>query len=88
MKKLLLFLVVISLSGFGQTATEYYNRGVEKSDLKDYTGAITDYNKAIQLKPDYAAAYNNRGAAKSKLEDYRGAIADYNKFGVVLPFFI
>ena len=41
--------------------------------------AISDYNKAIQLKPDYAAAYNNRGCAKEDLKDYTGAIADYSK---------
>ena len=79
MKKILLILVVISLNGYGQTATEYYNRGVEKSDLKDYTGAISDYNKAIELNPDFASAYYNRGFAKDHLKNYNGAITDYNK---------
>ena len=41
--------------------------------------AISDYNKAIQLKPDYADAYYNRGTTKHYLQDYTGAIADYNK---------
>ncbi len=41
----------------------HYNIGVMKSDLKDYDGAIESYNKAIELKPDYADAYNNIGAA-------------------------
>jgi tetratricopeptide (TPR) repeat protein len=56
MKKLLLLLVVISLSGFGQTATDYFNKGISKFNLKDYQGAITDYKKCIQLKPDYVLA--------------------------------
>ena len=50
-----------------------------KSDLKDYTGAIADYNKGIQLKPDIADAYSIRGVGKMFLQDYRGAIADLNK---------
>ena len=79
MKKLLLFLVVISLTGFGQTARDYYNTGLEKYYLEDYRGAISDYNKAIQLNPDYSDAYYNRGVAKFKLQDYSGVIADYNK---------
>ncbi len=30
-------------------------------ELGDNRGAIQDYNKAIELDPDDAAAYNNRG---------------------------
>ena len=37
-----------------------------KSNLEDYSGAIADFTKAIELKPDYAYAYNNRGIAKIK----------------------
>ena len=44
----------------------YVNRGVAKSDLKDYVGAIEDCTKAIDLNPnnDNASAYNNRGVGK------------------------
>ena len=78
-KKLILFLVVLNLFSFGQTADEYNERGNAKKRLKDYTGAIADYNKAIQLKPDYAEAYYNRGCAKDDLKDYNGEIEDFNK---------
>ena len=52
---------------------------LNKVFLKDYSGAIDDYNKAIELYPNYAIAYYNRGGAKYDLKDYAGAIADYNK---------
>ena len=46
--------------------------------LKNYIGAIEDYNKAIEINP-YSYAYGNRGDAKDILEDYKGAMADYTK---------
>jgi len=47
--------------------------------LKDYTGAIIDFNSAIGLDPKNSDIYNNRGIAKKKLNDLKGAIDDYNK---------
>ena len=46
---------------------------------RDDKQAIVDYNKAIELKPDYADAYINRGNARSASGDPAGAIADYTK---------
>ena len=57
----------------------YYNIGVYKAKLKDYNGAISSYNKAIELNPNYTKAYYNRGWSKDKLKDHYGAISDYIK---------
>ena len=85
MKKLKLFVLFSLLTAtfsFGQkTAQDYYNSGSTKDDLQDYRGAIADYNKAIELQPDYADAYNNRGNAKYNLHDLNGACLDWNKAG-------
>ena len=81
MKKLILFLVVLNLITFGQTAEEYFKNGFSKYNLKDYSGAIVDYNNAIRLKPDYADAYNNRGVAMYFLKDMNAACSDWSKAG-------
>ena len=62
----------------GISANEYWNIGLKKMGLgeKDYTGAIVDFSKAIELDPENKYAYYSRGTAKYELEDYRGAIAD------------
>tara|TARA_Y100001968_G_C19271517_1_gene674497 strand:- start:224 stop:826 length:603 start_codon:yes stop_codon:yes gene_type:complete len=63
-----------------ESADFYYNKGMLKHYLEeDYSGAISDYTKAIEINPRYAKAYLNRGSAKSGLTDYSGAISDYSK---------
>ena len=80
MKFFFMFLLTLcSLNMFSQTADEYYFKGSNKFDNKDYKGSIADYTKAIELKPDFGEAYIFRGAAKFRLEDYRGAIVDFTK---------
>ena len=80
MKKLLFILFTLSLISCSPKE-DFYERGLAKYDLEDYNGAITDYNKAIQLKPDDADAYYNRGNAKDELEDKIGACTDWSKAG-------
>jgi len=70
-------------STYGLDAKDTYNSylksGNSKYLLEDYTGAIQDYNKAIELNPKYYFAFSGRGDAKRGLGDYRGAIQDFNK---------
>src|ERR1700755_2755904 len=40
----------------------YYNRALAFSKIKNYSGAIADYTKAISIRPKFRIAYNNRGA--------------------------
>ncbi|WP_242056153.1 tetratricopeptide repeat protein [Nostoc flagelliforme] len=41
-------------------------------NTKDFQGAITDYNQAIKINPNYALAYNNRGNARSDQKTSKG----------------
>ena len=57
----------------------YFHRGNARYDKQNYDQAIRDFDKAIELRSDYAAAYNNRGSAYYAKGDYDRAIADWNK---------
>lgn len=48
-------------------------------DQNNYQAAISKYNEAINLNPNYAFAYNNRGLAYAKIQNYQQAISDYTQ---------
>ena len=54
-------------------------RATSKQNLDDYYGAISDYSRALELKPDDGSRYQLRGYTKYLLKDYNGSIKDYDK---------
>ena len=60
-------------------AIDYFNCAEVRLALNYLEGAMADYNKAIELKPDFAEAYNNRGNLKTKMNDLQGALIDFDK---------
>ena len=75
-----LLLSVVGCSFFVLSEAELANNdGFDSSDLGLYAEAISHYDKAIQLNPDYVDAYLNRGFAYKKLDQYQRAIQDYDK---------
>lgn len=69
------------------TSNDYYNKGVDKTQINDLEGAIVDFNMAIKLNPNYAEAFYNRGSAKLRLKDNKAAIYDFNKAIEINPNF-
>lgn len=62
-------------------APEWYSlRGYSKYQLKDYQGAIKDYDKAYQLGTDEYNVMNfdNKIFIKYYIKDYKGALADFD----------
>src|SRR5450432_3459529 len=54
-----------------KTAAEAaFDAGINQCQSGDYAGAITSFNKSIELNPKNPDAYLNRGIAKSYLKDY------------------
>ena len=58
-----------------------YNRRGNVYFLKfeQYDAAIDDYNRAIEVNPQYWKPYYNRGNVHTILQDYDAAISDYNR---------
>ena len=57
---------------------QYCNLGISKAKAMDFIGAIENFNKAIELNPNFSLPYEHRGNVKLILKDYFGAITDYN----------
>jgi len=62
-------------------------RGWSKYYLKDYSGALVEFNRELEFEPFSPIAYYNRGSAKSLLKDEIGAISDYTKAIALKPDF-
>ena len=63
------------------SAQDCFNRGNTFYDQKDYQSAISEYNDAIRLNPDFAEAYSRRGASigqrSEAISDFDTAIRDF-----------
>lgn len=55
----------------------YVKRGRAKVSLGDFRGAITDFDKAVNLKAGDAELIAERAQAKVRMGDYKGAVIDY-----------
>ena len=57
-------------------AEAYLNRGDVWDEKGSFDLAISDYTKALNVKPDFAEAYNNRGLARQKKGDLDQALGN------------
>ena len=48
----------------------YYSRGLAYNQIGQYEKAISDYTKAIDLKPKHADTYYSRGLAYNQMGHY------------------
>ena len=76
---LIIFSFLFVSEGYSQTSNEYFDSGWTKFKLNDNYGAISDYNKSIELNPNSAIAHSNRGLAKINIKDFKGAIIDCSR---------
>ena len=66
-------------------ATILNDRGVAYSRRQQQKEAIDDFNRAIQLYPEYAAVYNNRGNVLLGLGAVREAVKDFDRALLLAP---
>ena len=62
-----------------QTGIDLLTRSACYASLKEYSKALEDAEKTINLKPDWAKGYSRKGAALHGLGDYEEAVSTYEK---------
>ena len=56
-----LFLALITSAQSQQTATDWFNKGVDLYGQSKYDEAINAFDEAIKIDPNLAEAWNNKG---------------------------
>lgn len=59
----------------------YFYRGTAKLKLKDFSGALVDFDEALAIEPSYSAVFYSRGYAKLNLNKKQSACLDFSKAG-------
>lgn len=67
------------LKTYDDSYIAFYNRGIAYKDLKEYKKAMSDFDKSIEMNPEYGKAHTNRGAIKVMFGDYKGAVEDFSQ---------
>lgn len=61
------------------TAVQWFEKGNDFANRRDFDSAIEAYTKAITLDHRYARAYNNRGTVYADKGQYETAVTDYDR---------
>lgn len=70
------FLGAIGIPAEIATVDNYYRWGMEESERENFRGAISYYNQALAMEPDFAHAYLARSIARFRLGEQMGALED------------
>ena len=73
------------ISKYQTVPIAYNNRGLIYLHEGKIDTALSDFNKAIELKPDYAKAYNNRGTLYINQNKNDEALKDFDKAIEFMP---
>lgn len=77
---------VVSLHIFNSAnAKEMYKQANTLYELQRYKDAISIYEKAVEIRPDYAQAWNGQAKTLSELKQYKKALLAYDKAIQIQP---
>ena len=98
MKKIIILLIVLCCSIKSNAKTDkvlnladtlaskkFLELGVSKYNLKDYKGAIYDFEMAVKNQSDNWKAYRYKGDAEFEIGDYKTAVFDYTQALMINP---
>ena len=58
---------------------ELLNNAIESYNSKNYESALENYNKFIELNPDYKEVYYNKGVTLQKLSKYEESLEAFSQ---------
>ncbi|MBQ0129198.1 MAG: tetratricopeptide repeat protein, partial [bacterium] len=64
----------------------YFLRGLAKFSLEDFTGAITDFDKTLEIHPMYVRALQYRAVCNDRLGNLDEALTDFRRAIDLDPF--
>jgi len=64
------------------------NRGQTYRKMKEYQNAIEDFNKSLELDPEYPWAFAQRGLIYFEMKEYQKALEDFDKAIELYPNFV
>lgn len=73
-----------AINVFPRNAEGYFGRGTAYNELHENQKALEDYNKSIEIAPNFYT-YNNRGKTNFELHNYSASLEDFNKALQVNP---
>lgn len=73
-----IFLIFFSFSCRNDSSSHHFKNGSAKYQLQDYTGAIKDLDKAIEINSKHIEACYTRAICYSKTKKYEQALSDFN----------
>ncbi len=76
---LMAMLLIMATTSCSDRAVDYYNRGNAENANGDLDGAERDYQRALQLKPDYAEAHCNFGTLLLQMRRVDQAMMEFQK---------
>lgn len=80
--------VLLSVQAFAQTtdsATFFYQKGLEEKNAKLYLAASKDFDKAVTFNPKLTAAYIDNGYANLEMRKTDAAISNFTKANELEP---
>ena len=60
-------------------ATVLHRRGLWRRQIEQYDAALADFDRAIELNPDYTSAFTSRATTYDMTTRYNEALADYSR---------
>ncbi len=71
--------LTLAINEDNENAEAHYYRGCALAAMNRNSTAITDFDRAIEIKPDYALAYNERGRQHFMNKEYENAKTDLTR---------